>query len=140
MFKSILIFTFSIILFSCNKENPPKEKTESQNNELPQNNDDDSDTAMTAEETFSSALVQGILDEEDDVDLQFYLEEQVYPIVSKSNKVALDKISSSLYLLSYEDNGIVKNILIQKFYNPVKDEFVFEKSETQTNAATQFVK
>ncbi|MDQ3021235.1 MAG: hypothetical protein M3R36_11810 [Bacteroidota bacterium] len=140
MFKTIFLFIFSLILFSCSKENPSKDKTEIQNNELTREENTDTDTNMTVEESLSIALVQDILKEDDDVDLQLYLEEQIYPIVAKSNKVTFDRISSSLYLLSYDDSGAVKNILIQKFYNPVKDEFIFEKSETQTNAAKQFVK
>ncbi|HMS33497.1 MAG TPA: hypothetical protein PKC91_05355, partial [Ignavibacteria bacterium] len=92
------------------------------------------------EESFSSALVEDIMGENEDVDLQYYLEEQIYPLISKSDKVTIDRISSSLYLLSYNENGAMKNFLLQKFYNPVKDEIVFEKSETQINTLKQFVK
>ncbi len=142
MIKIITIFIFSMILFSCNKETPPRERTQTQNNESTGNNDSssDTDTTMTVEEVFSSSLVQDIMGENDDDDLQFYLEDQIYPLVSKSDKVTLDRISSSLYLLHYEQAGVKKNFIIQKFYNPVKDEFVFEKTETETDAARQFVK
>lgn len=140
MLKTILIFTFALFFFSCNNENPTKQKSNTSKTENQDENENDSDTLLTSEELFSSALVQDVLGEDDDVDLQFYIEEQIYPIVSKSNKVTLDRVSSSLYLLSYDEGGTVKNILIQKFYNPEKDEFVFEKSETQTNATKQFVK
>lgn len=139
MFKTFIIFTISLCLFSCNNENSLKQKSDSPKTETHSDNENDSDTSMTAEEAFSSALVEDIAGD-DDADLRFYLEEQLFPIVSKSKKVTLDRVSSSLYLLSYDDQGIEKNIMIQKFYNPVKDEFVFEKSETQTNAIKQFVK
>ena len=139
MFRIILLIIFSLSLFSCNKENNIRERTENPKTET-QNEEGDSDTSMSAEESFSSALVEDIMGENGDVDLELYLEEQIYPQISKSGKVTLDRISSSLYLLSYEENGVMKNYLLQKYYNPVKDEMVFEKSETQTNPLKQFVK
>ena len=139
MFKSIFIILFSILLLSCSKDNSTNQKTETNKTET-QNEESESDTSMTAEELFSSALVEDISGDSEDAELQFYLEEQIFPVVSRSEKVTLDRISSSLYLLSYYENGAMKNLLIQKFYNPVKDEMVFEKSETQTNSVKQFVK
>ncbi len=139
MLKTIIIVLISLVLFSCNKENSTRQRTESPKTDT-QNEESDSDTAMTAEESFSSALVEDIMGENEDVDLQYYLEEQIYPLISKSDKVTIDRISSSLYLLSYNENGAMKNYLLQKFYNPVKDEIVFEKSETQINTLKQFVK
>lgn len=141
MFKLtfIIVIALTVTVFSCNKENTTRQKTETPKTES-QNEESDSDTAMTSEELFSSALVEDISGENDDAELQFYLEEQIFPLISKSEKVTIDRISSSLYLLSYYENGAMKNLLIQKFYNPVKDEMVFEKSETQTNPVKQFVK
>ncbi len=139
MLKSIYIVFIALILFSCNKENSTRQRTESPRTDT-QNEESDSDTAMTAEESFSGALVEDIMGENEDVDLQYYLEEQIYPLITKSDKVTIDRISSSLYLLSYNENGVMKNFLLQKFYNPVKDEIVFEKSETQLNSVKQFVK
>ena len=139
MFKTILMVLISVVLFSCNKENSSRQRNEPPKTEN-QEEDNDSDSAMTSEESFSSALVEDIMGENDDVDLQYYLEEQIYPLISKSDKVTIDRISSSLYLLSYNENGVMKNFLLQKFYNPVKDEIVFEKSETQLNSVKQFVK
>jgi len=139
MLKSTYIILIALILFSCNKENNTRQKTESPKTEN-QEEEGNSDTSMSAEESFSSALVEDIMGENDDIDLEVYLEEQIYPQISKSGKVTLDRISSSLYLLSYEENGVMKNYLLQKYYNPVKDEMVFEKSETQMNSMKQFVK
>lgn len=138
MFR-IIILIISLSLFSCNKENNINQKKESPKTET-QNEESDTDTAMTAAESFSSALVEDIMGENEDMELQYYLEEQIYPLISKSEKVTIDRISSSLYLLSYDENGVIKNYLIQKFYNPAKDEIFFEKSETQLNSVKQFVK
>lgn len=125
----------SLILISCNKDDAPKEKTDTQNNQSQDENgnENDSDSTMSPEEAFSSALVQDILGENDDPDLQIYLEEQIFPLVSKSNKVTIDRVSSSQYLLSYDEAGALKNLVIQKYYSPGKDEFVFEKKESVPN-------
>jgi len=139
MFKLIPVLFLSVILMSCSKED--KSKTEQSNNtsQNQSNSNDESNENMTKEEIFSSTLVQDISGGENEA-LEIYLEEIIYPMVSKSNKVTLDKISGSLYLLSYDDNGAMKNLLIQEYYSPAKDEIVFDKTETQTNAVKQFVK
>ncbi|MBX7045266.1 MAG: hypothetical protein K1X86_05435 [Ignavibacteria bacterium] len=140
MLKIIPFVLLAILFISCSKED--KQKTEGRQNQTSgqQNNAvDDADTNMTKEEIFSSTLVQDIAGDENE-DLQIYLEEVIYPMVSKSNKVTLEKISGSLYLLSYDDNGTMKNLLLQEYYSPVKDEMTFDKIETQTNAVKQFVK
>lgn len=140
MLKIIPFVLLAILFISCSKED--KQKTEGRQNQTSgqQNNAvDDADTNMTKEEIFSSTLVQDIAGDENE-DLQIYLEEVIYPMVSKSNKVTLEKISGSLYLLSYDENGTMKNLILQEYYSPAKDEMVFEKIETQTNAVKQFVK
>ena len=139
MFKLIPVLFLLVILMSCSKED--KSKTEQSNNtsQNQSNSNDESNENMTKEEIFSSTLVQDIAGD-DNEELEIYLEEVIYPMVSKSNKVTLDKISGSLYLLSYDDNGTMKNLLIQEYYSPAKDEIVFDKTETQTNAVKQFVK
>ena len=139
MLKIIPFVLLAVLFISCSKED--KQKTETKQNQTSTQNTavDEADTNMTKEEIFSSTLVQDIAGDNNE-DLEFYLEEVVYPMVSKSNKVTLDKISGSLYLLSYDDNGTMKNLLIQEYYSPVKDEMIFDKIETQSNAVKQFVK
>lgn len=140
MLKIIPFVLLAVLFISCSKED--KQKTDNKQNQTTsqQNNSvDEADTNLTKEETFSSTLVQDIAGDNNE-DLEFYLEEVIYPMVSKSNKVTLDKISGSLYLLSYDENGTMKNLLIQEYYSPVKDEMIFDKIETQTNALKQFVK
>lgn len=139
MLKIIPFVLLAVLFISCSKDD--KQKTETKQNQTTTQNTagDDADTNMTKEEVFSSTLVQDIAGDENE-DLQYYLEEVIYPMVSKSNKVTLDKISGSLYLLSYDDNGTMKNLLIQEYYSPVKDEMIFDKIETQSNAVKQFVK
>jgi hypothetical protein len=110
---------------------------EKTNNTEVTENDADT-TALTPEEAFSQAMVN-ILNTEDE-DLQNYLEDEIYPIVKNSNKITIDNISSSLFLLQYVENGTQKNILIQKFYDLEKDEYFFEKREVQNDAIKQFVK
>lgn len=93
--------------------------------------DDLTDTLTLApQEVFSLTLTEDIL-REDDEDLRMYLEEEIYPVVSKSDKVTIDRISSSEYLINYSQDGLYKGLLIKKFYNPVEDIIVFTKSEAE---------
>ncbi len=140
MSKLIILLTFALLLNSCGKDDNVKETSEKEKNQTQEESSYESDSTMTVEEAFSTALVQDIIGNQEDPELQTYLEEQIYPIASKSDKVTIDKISSSLYLLSYNDNGAMKNILIQKFYNPVEDEFIFESRDTDANSLKQFVR
>lgn len=140
MHKLILIFTLSILLISCNKNTDNKQSSQIQNNNQEESGSgNETDSVMTDAEEFSSSLVQDILGEED-VNLQIYLEEEIFPIVSKSKKITLDRISSSIYLLGFDDNGTLRNFMIQKSYNPETGDFVFEKTEIPTSAQKQFVK
>ncbi|MCB0727648.1 MAG: hypothetical protein KDD00_09295, partial [Ignavibacteriae bacterium] len=109
MSKLVLILIATLFLFSCGKSEDQKQRSESQNNQTQEESSDETDTTMTVEEAFSTALVQVIIGDEEDPDLQDYLEEVIYPVVSKSDKVTIDKISSSLYLLSYNESGTMKN-------------------------------
>ena len=139
MFNTIkyLFFILIVIAFvSCSKEDIKRKIEKTTNKEVTEGDADT--TALTPEEAFSLAMVN-ILDIEDE-DLQNYLEDEIYPIVKNSNKITIDNISSSLFLLQYVENGIQKNILIQKFYDVEKDEYFFEKREVQNDAIKQFVK
>ena len=138
--KLVIVLIICSVFISCDKETKTDQSSSKSDKGTNEITESETDSVMTPEEIFSSSLVQDIIGEDDDIELQIYLEEQIYPIVSKSNKTTIDKISSSLYLLSYEESGVMKSFILQKFYNPVKDEFVFDKTETQLNAFKQFVK
>ena len=113
MLKLIPILLLSLIITSCSKEDKPK--TDSTSNTITTQNspnaNDLSGENMTKEEIFSSTLVQDIAGDENE-DLEIYLVEVIYNIVSNSNKVSLKKISGSLYLLTYNDNGKMNNLMI----------------------------
>lgn len=137
-YSFFIFFLISIAFISCRNENEKKNKTDIQTDISSE--DDEDDTLMTPREVFSSALTQGIAGDDEIQDLQLYLEEQIYPSVLNSEKVTLDRISASLYLLSYYEGGVQKNFTLQKFYNPSKDEVFFEKKEVQSDAVKQFLK
>lgn len=138
--KLVIVLIICSVFISCDKETKTDQSSSKSDKGTNEITESETDSVMTPEEIFSSSLVQDIIGDDEDIELQIYLEEQIYPLVSKSNKTTIDKISSSLYLLSYEESGVMKNFILQKFYNPVKDEFVFDKTETQLNAFKQFVK
>jgi len=86
-----------------------------------------SDTvSLSPQEVFALTLTEDILNE-DDEDLRLFLEEDIYPLVSKSQKVTIDRFSSSQYIISYSQNDTLKEIVIRKFYNPVSDIIEFTK-------------
>ena len=138
--KLVIVLIICTVFISCNKETKTDQSSSKSDKGTNEITESETDSVMTPEEIFSSSLVQDIIGDDEDIELQIYLEEQIYPLVSKSNKTTIDKISSSLYLLSYEESGVMKSFILQKFYNPVKDEFVFDKTETQINSFKQFVK
>ena len=138
--KLVIVLIICSVFISCDKETKTDQSSSKSDKGTNEITESETDSVMTPEEIFSSSLVQDIIGDDEDIELQIYLEEQIYPLVLKSNKITIDKISSSLYLLSYEESGIIKNFILQKFYNPVKDEFVFDKTETQINSFKQFVK
>lgn len=142
MHRIIIVIVVSLFFLSCNKNTETDQPAKNKKNDSQQESgiENDSDSAMTDEEVFSSSLVQDILGEEEDIELQIYLEETIYPVVAKSDKVTFDRISNSIYLLGFNDNGTLRNIMIQKLYNPDTGEFVFEKEEVPTSAQKQFVK
>jgi hypothetical protein len=136
MYKYFIIILFPILFLSCGKE-----KVQSPKQDKPVENQvmDEDTTSLSPEEAFSSTLVNDILNV-DDEDLQSYLEEEFYPKLKNSEKVTIDKISSSLYILTYYEKGTEKNLMIQKFYNPITYEMFFESKEIQTNAVKQFIR
>jgi len=123
---------------SCRNEE--KSKSPVQNKEPVSQDINDIDTAkLTPQEAFSTALSKDILNE-DDEDLQIFLEEDIYPIVSSLNRVTIDKISNSIYILSYGDKNAEKYFLIHKFYNPLSDEIYYEKEELKSDAAKRILR
>lgn len=138
--KLVIVLIICSVFISCDKETKTDQSSSKSDKGTNEITESETDSVMTPEEIFSSSLVQDIIGDDEDIELQIYLEEQIYPLVLKSNKITIDKISSSLYLLSYEESGVMKSFILQKFYNPVKDEFVFDKTETQINSFKQFVK
>ncbi len=140
-FLSLIIVLFSVfvMIIGCGKE-----KSNTSGNEQKQQQqmgiDDEDTTSLTPAESFASTLCQDILNDDSEVELESYLIDVVYPKVSGSTKVTLDKVSSSIYLLTYNDESTEKHILIQKYFNPQKEEIFFESSETSLSSNKQFLK
>lgn len=132
MIKYFGLLLLTILIISCG---------DNTKNDTETTEKDDSDTiSLSPEELFSSTLLEDILQSSEDDDLKSYLEEEIYPIVANSTKVTIDRISASLYLLSYDENGVQKNFVIQKFYNPSSLEMHFEINEIESSAVDQYLK
>jgi hypothetical protein len=133
-----LLMVYLLLAAGCGKTEKETQKNKQRDQEQIESENDT--TSLTPAESFAAAMTQEILNDETEVELESFLAEKVYPLVSGSKKVTLDKISSSLYLLKYFNENTETNILIQKFYNPSEDSFSFEITETRTNNIKQFVK
>jgi hypothetical protein len=133
-----LLMVYLLLAAGCGKTEKETQKNKQREQEQIESENDT--TSLTPAESFAAAMTQEILNDETEVELESILAEKVYPLVSGSKKVTLDKISSSLYLLKYFNENTETNILIQKFYNPSEDSFSFEITETRTNNIKQFVK
>lgn len=135
---SILSFLLiSVIFLGCGKDKEIKEKNEKAMQQEMEENDT---VSLTPAESFGAVLTQSILNDESEVELELFLSETVYPKVSASSNVTIDKISSSLYILKYFEGTAEKYLLIQKYYNPKEDSITFEMTETTLTTAKQFLK
>lgn len=137
---AVLIFTLgfsSLTLVSCGDQ-----KNGTSNGETNGEDSEASDTTtLSREELFSTVMVTDILQSDEESDLQLFLEEQIYPVVASSEKVTIDRLSASVYIITYADaEGGKRSILIQKFYDPVNEQIVFEKTDTQYGIKSQYLK
>lgn len=142
-FLSLIIISFSVfaLITGCGKEKSINTGNEQKQQQQQQMGIDDEDTtSLTPAESFASTLCQDILNDDSEVELESYLIDVIYPKVSGSSKITIDKVSSSIYLLTYFEGNTEKHIMIQKYYNPQKDEILFESSETSLSSNKQFLK
>jgi repressor of nif and glnA expression len=116
--KIFFILFFTILLLSgCSKDNGPDAGN-------------DSDTPLTREELFAMHVAGGLLQLEDE-DLQEYLQTEVYPLVSASQKVFANRESSTEFSIFYEGDGKMNIITIRKFYDAAGESVFFEMSEPE---------
>ena len=139
---TIILISATIMITGCSKDknNNSVNEQKQQQQQQQMGIEDEDTTALTPAESFASTLCQDILSDDSEVDLESYLIEVIYPKVSGSSKVTMDQVSSSIYLLTYFEGNTEKHMLIQKYYNPKKDELFFESSETTLSPIKQFLK
>ena len=137
-FWIILMLFSSFVLASCGNNDPVDE--DGTNTENVNEQEDGDTTSLSEAELFSLILVNDVLQGTEENDLQLYLEEEIYPVVGEASKVTLDRLSASVYIVTYELNGERKSLLIQKFYDPVNEVIVFEKTETSYGLKSQYVR
>ncbi len=142
VFLSLIIVCFSAFLLvaGCGKEKSINTANEQKQQQQQMGIEDEDTTALTPAESFATALCQDILNDDSEVDFESYLIDVVYPKVSGSTKVTLDRVSSSIFLLTYFEGNTEKHLLIQKYFNPKKGEIFFESSETSLSPSKQFLK
>ncbi len=136
----IMILIVFLMAAGCGKDKS-KDGTQTTNQTTEQQTTDDTDAEeLTPAEIFAASLVQDILNEENEPELEDYISGTIFPKISGSPKVTIDKISSSLFIIKYFENGAEKNLLLQKYYNPKDDAIFFESSETTFDNTKLFLK
>ncbi|MGB9696833.1 MAG: hypothetical protein ACP5P3_08860 [Ignavibacteria bacterium] len=129
-FFLFVLFIFAI--FAACKKLPEKV-----NNEDVNSHSEDT-VSLTPAQNFAIILVEDFINE-DDPDFEAFLENIIYPIVAKADKVTIDKLSDTIYLLTYFLEGTEKNILIEKYFSPSKEETFFEYKEVKYSRLTLFL-
>lgn len=119
--RALIFFLLVPLFISCS------DKQQAGNPEGQVSEQDEGDMPLTKEEIFSASLVQGIMGEEDDPDLEQYIEQSLFAELSGSKAVTMDRLSSSMYLVEYEQGGQMKRFIIRKYYFPAGDEYKFER-------------
>ncbi len=136
----LLTLIISLMLAAgCGKDKSRDNTQTSGTKEQEQVNDIDT-AEMTPAEIFAEALVQNVINDENEPELEDFIAESLYTKLSASPKVTMDRVSSSLFIIKFFENGAEKNLLLQKYYNPKEDEIFFETSETQFSNTKLFLK
>lgn len=90
-------------------------------------------SSLSKEELFASVMVGDFLKEDDD-DLQEYFQVEIYPIVSNAERIFIEKISTSEYMVTFSEANSDKRIIIHKYFDLLNDQVFFEKSEVISEA------
>ena len=138
-FRLIILLFVAFALYSCGNNEPVHDDNNPESENVEEQEDGDT-TALSEAELFSMVLVNDILQGSEESDLQGYLEEEIFPMVQGATKVTLDRLSASVYILTYEKDGSKSSLLIQKFYDPANEQIVFEKTETGYGLKSQYVR
>lgn len=139
-FRTILVVLSVIFLYACGNNEPAHDENGNTETETTEEQESGDTTSLTEAELFSMVLVNDVLQGQEENDLQVYLEEEIYPTMEGATKVTLDRLSASVYILTYERDSSKSSILIQKFYDPANEQIVFEKTETGYGLKSQYVK
>lgn len=132
-----LIFLFFLFSFvSCSKEekSPQGVKNNKQQQVKPEDVDN-SDTAMTPEEKFSSSITLDFLDTPEDEDLTDYLETQLFKYSQNYRGASVMQLSNTIWFVSLENNNSTKNFLLQKFVDFNSNDYYFVLKETNLTTA-----
>ena len=133
-----IIFTFFLFLFiSCSKKEEPQgvknnNKKESVSQE---NSQDNSDTAMTPEEKFSSSITLDFLDTPEDEDLTDYLENQLFKYSQSYRGASIMQLTNTIWFVTLENKNLTKNFLLQKFVDFNSNDYYFVLKETNLTTA-----
>lgn len=137
--KIIFYFSFLFILLffiSCSKEDKQQNSKTNKQETKQGENENPADTLMSPEEKFSSSIIYDFLDENEDEDLQAYLEDELFNKYSKDFRGAsVMQLTNTIWFVSLENNNLPKNFLLQKFVDFNSNDYYFILKETTLTAS-----
>jgi hypothetical protein len=114
---------------SCSKSEKPQDKENVSGNQTGET-ENPSDTTMSAEEKFSSSILTDFIDDTDDVDLESYLEDELFKYSQNYRGASVIQLSNTLWFVTLENQNNVKNFLLQKFVDFNTNDYYFRLTET----------
>lgn len=128
--RYILISITFILFFSCSKEEKQTTKQEkAPKNQVEEIDDNPSDTEITPEEKFTTSIMLDFLDS-DDESLGEYIESEIYKMGANYTGASVVELNPSTWLVMMENNGEVKNYMLQKFVDFKTNDYYFRLKET----------
>ena len=132
---SLFLILFFISFVSCSKEEKPQGVKSNKQQQVKQDDTDESDTAMTPEEKFSSSITLDFLDAPEDEDLTDYLENQLFKYSQNFRGASIMELSNTIWFVTLENNSVTKNFLLQKFVDFNSNDYYFVLKETNLTSA-----
>jgi hypothetical protein len=129
LFTISIILLFSVIFVSCSKD---KDKVTDKKEQKVQEDEEfnPADTNLTVEEKFSASILNDFVSSSEDDDLAAYLEDELFKYNDKFRGASLTQLTESLWLVTLENQGTVKNFLLQKFVDFKSNDYYFNLKET----------
>jgi hypothetical protein len=125
---TVALIIIAIFFISCSKEE--KNGTDKQIKKEQLEVQEQTDTNLTPEEKFSTSILGDFLDNSEDEDLAYYLEEELFKYSHDYRGASIVPLSQSIWFVTLEKQNTTKNYLLQKFVDFTTNDYYFLLKET----------